>query len=257
MTQEEKARRYDEAIKRAQAKMEEAKVFDYDDEQTAHTIRLTTTDIFPELKESEDESIRKWIKKELESKYVVGNTVNNVMADKALAWLEKQGEQKPKRIVSAEAKEAMYDKPAWSEEDESMLYGVMETEQYMLDVVNGIEKFDVGNGAIRKACTEELNWLKFLKDRVQPQPKQEWSEEDRDFIEELISHFRNHIASCSVDSERYKNYIIPKLKSIRPQKQWKPTEEHLQGMRRAICKADKGSDAERDLKDLYEQLKAL
>jgi len=45
-------------------------------------------------KESEDERIRKWIKKELESKYVVDNIVNNVMADKALAWLERQGEQK-------------------------------------------------------------------------------------------------------------------------------------------------------------------
>lgn len=43
--------------------------------------------------ESEDEKIRKWIRKELESKYVVDNIVNNEMADKALAWLEKQGEQ--------------------------------------------------------------------------------------------------------------------------------------------------------------------
>lgn len=51
--------------------------------------------IFPELKESEDEKIRKWIRKELESKYVVDNIVNNRMADKAFAWLEKQGEQKP------------------------------------------------------------------------------------------------------------------------------------------------------------------
>jgi len=48
--------------------------------------------IFPELEESEDERIRKWIRKELESKYVVDNIVNNVMADKALAWLEKQGD---------------------------------------------------------------------------------------------------------------------------------------------------------------------
>jgi len=46
---------------------------------------------FPELAESDDEKIKKWIKKELESKYVVDNIVNNEMADKALAWLEKQG----------------------------------------------------------------------------------------------------------------------------------------------------------------------
>ena len=37
------------------------------------------------------QKIRKWIRKELESKYVTNNLVNNVMADKALAWLEKQG----------------------------------------------------------------------------------------------------------------------------------------------------------------------
>ena len=54
------------------------------------------SEIFPELKENEDEMIRKWIKKELESKYVVDNIVNNLMADKAFAWLEKQGELKEK-----------------------------------------------------------------------------------------------------------------------------------------------------------------
>ena len=49
--------------------------------------------LIPELNESEDERIRKWIEKELESKYVVDDIVNNVMASKALAWLEKQGKQ--------------------------------------------------------------------------------------------------------------------------------------------------------------------
>lgn len=41
---------------------------------------------------SEDERIIHWIRKELESKYVVDNIVNSLMADKAFAWLEKQGE---------------------------------------------------------------------------------------------------------------------------------------------------------------------
>ncbi len=45
--------------------------------------------LIPELKEN-DESIRKWIKKELENKYVEDGVVNNVFADKAFAWLEKQ-----------------------------------------------------------------------------------------------------------------------------------------------------------------------
>ena len=46
--------------------------------------------LIPELKESEDERIRKWIKKEIEDKYVVEGIVNNKLADEAFGWLEKQ-----------------------------------------------------------------------------------------------------------------------------------------------------------------------
>ena len=72
MTQEEKAKAYDKALERAKKLYEQG------------TITENLSYIFPELKESEDERIRKWIRKELESKYVVDNIINNVMADKAL-----------------------------------------------------------------------------------------------------------------------------------------------------------------------------
>ena len=91
---EEKAKRYDEAIERARYWEKNPTVWSSDD---------ICQKLFPELKGSDDERIRKWIRKELESKYVVDNIVNNVMADKALAWLDKQGEQKP----------------AWSKEDKN------------------------------------------------------------------------------------------------------------------------------------------
>lgn len=55
--------------------------------------------IFPELAKYEDEKIMEWIRKELESKYVVDNIVNNRMANKAFAWLEKQGEQDEINLV--------------------------------------------------------------------------------------------------------------------------------------------------------------
>ena len=83
MTTEEKAKAYDEVLIKG-SRLWECGVI----------TRENYEYIFPELKESEDERIRKWIKKELESKYVVDNIVNNVMADKALAWLENQGEKK-------------------------------------------------------------------------------------------------------------------------------------------------------------------
>ena len=64
-------------------------------------------------------------------------------------------------------------KPAWSEEDEYCLNGAIETELYMLDVVNGVKKFDVGNNSIKEECTKELNWLKSLKDRYTWKPSDE------------------------------------------------------------------------------------
>lgn len=216
----EKAKRYDEAIKRAQAKMEEAKVFDYDDEQTAHTIRLTTTDIFPELKESEDERIRKEMIEILKKE--AHDFPSSVIAEKSNSWiayLEKQGEQKPADTEKgAKGNEREIPNSAWSEEDESMLYGVMETEQYMLDVVNGIKKFDVGNASIKEDCTRELNWLKYLKDRVQPQPKQEWGEEDEELMKWSIINLTELKDRFGEEYGKVGD-CIDWLKSLRPQKQ--------------------------------------
>ena len=57
-------------------------------------------------------------------------------------------------------------KPTWSEEDDARYYGVIETEQYVLDVVNGRREFSVGNEQIRKECIKELDWLKSLKEKM-------------------------------------------------------------------------------------------
>ena len=73
MTEKEKAKAYDEAIERAK--------------------KLgITEEIFPELKESEDEEIRKEIISILRNAYW---TSNRNRFNKLVAWLEKQGEQKP------------------------------------------------------------------------------------------------------------------------------------------------------------------
>ena len=67
-------------------------------------------------------------------------------------------------------------KPTWSEEDDARYYGVIETEQYVLDVVNGRREFSVGNEQIRKECIKELDWLKSLKERYTWRPSDEQME---------------------------------------------------------------------------------
>lgn len=83
MTQEEKARRYDEILEKAKSW--------YIDAQIDFKKSLET--LFPELKESEGERIRKWLIDTI--KAVPNNSIEWEKIDKldVLAWLEKQGEQ--------------------------------------------------------------------------------------------------------------------------------------------------------------------
>lgn len=66
-------------------------------------------------------------------------------------------------------------KPAWSEEDETRL-------------INTIIMLKEGASLHfnKKDITKAVDWLKSLKDRVQPQPKQEWSEEDEQHLQNAI-----------------------------------------------------------------------
>jgi hypothetical protein len=44
-----------------------------------------------------------------------------------------------------------------------------------------------------------IDWLKSLKDRVQPQPKQEWSDGDETHLHSLITHLEQWI-ECNPDT---------------------------------------------------------
>lgn len=276
---EDKAKRYDEAIKRVEniktGKCETTfmfteGLFDY---------------IFPELAESEDKKIIKAIYNCVKWFGFDSCFFKDVSQEECLAWLEKQGkpidinpsefdlhlnrllkqfETLPKEELASSLSfylnvvqnNGTYkqgeQKPAeWSEEDEAIYYGVIETEQYMLDVVNGIKKFNVGNISIKEECTRELNWLKSLKDRVQP--KQEWSEEE--------------IEICAREAEDNNCIILARhirqLKSLRPKSTWKPTEQQMKVLNEVInFAADHGTMRWNDyiynvLKGLREQLNKL
>jgi len=79
-------------------------------------------------------------------------------------------------MISAEAKKAMYGKPAWGEEDELK----------RSTLIHVVEKLQ-GSAIFEGLLPEELiAWLKSLKDRVQSQPKQEWSKEDNIRLQRII-----------------------------------------------------------------------
>lgn len=88
MSIEKKSKRFDEAL----AIAKECITHVHDD-----AVRKYIFSMFPELKESEDEEIRKWIIDDIRynmNNEPLNNSEYKKKAEKAIAWLEKQGEQK-------------------------------------------------------------------------------------------------------------------------------------------------------------------
>ena len=226
LTVDQKARFYDEAIEKLGV------ILNLNTVKESGTISVDDIrKIFPELKESEDEKIRKWLIAQLELKSDANNSRElELMILKSIAWLEKQGGQKPnwseedeenfRDIVSAihnvayqtsEDEEARINwlrdikyryfpqsKQKWSEEDEHRVKDTI----YFLDTA----KKHYASTAELDAC---INWLKSLKDRAQI--KQKWSGEDESVLEDI------KVAVSSYWDEDTENTILDWLESLKPQ----------------------------------------
>ena len=134
-------------------------------------------------------------------------------------------------------------KPAWSEEDEGMLNSFL-------------HKLEVCTLLSNKEIIWIKNKFKSLKDRVQPQPQEQWSEKD----EIMIGYIINDIETVKqqVYSKTLCDEEISWLKSLRPQNRWKPSDEQMKALADALSLAKScGEEGAFDLRTLYEQLKKL
>lgn len=105
-----------EALGRAKEQLESAKVFDYKEKQIAHDIRETVYAIFPQLRPTEDEEIRKAIIA------IISNYVDNsnTFKPKMIAWLEKQAKQlRANEEIETPRKQSCYNGEQDSDDEES------------------------------------------------------------------------------------------------------------------------------------------
>ena len=155
-------KKYNEALERAKHALD------------SHNAGLVKTDkvliesMFPELKESEDEKIRKAVIEMIHDTPSIECEENyNVCKNDILAWLENQGEQKPQRTISEEPKEALYDKPTWSEDDERLWQCIINDQEIALDKVKNSK---YGHAEIisdlKEMYNERIDWLKSLKQKI-------------------------------------------------------------------------------------------
>lgn len=226
---EEKAKAYDKVIERA---------IKHCNNDGLTLEQYETIDIiFPELKKSEDERIRKWIRKELESKYVVDNIVNNVMADKALAWLEKQENNSLPSVTDKEtldeyAYQVTYDlsndwlktTPTWDDVEKAVKLGAKwfekqskqkpaeQSEKYIADVFEKVGLAKVVREFANDNLTNALQDAMIELSKFTPQPKQEWSKEDIEMLNSAIL-FVEHSAFTTIG--KGKNNVISWLKNLR------------------------------------------
>jgi len=143
-------RKYKEALERAKK---------YRDEENFTEME----DVFPELKESEDERIRKTLLRYYSSKqaaypYVLDAAYGTLATKDIVAWLEKQKEQKPVE---------------WSEEDENMRNNILRVLNAFVGTV-GCES-DPSLSTSFPLYLREMDWLKSLRPSWKPSKEQIYS----------------------------------------------------------------------------------
>lgn len=134
-------------------------------------------------------------------------------------------------------------KPAvWSEEDENILNDCIKC------VMVGSKSSAQNQGII--------NWLKLLKDRVQPQ--QGWSEEDKAHIDSLLKRLEGMCKPGATFTST--GFAISEdedwLKYLIPQSTWKPSEEQME-LLREVQQALLGKDCHNRFVNFMYELKRL
>ena len=100
----------------------------------------------------------------------------------------KQLKKISQRMISAEAKEAMYAKPAWSEEDERLCSCLIEDQENALDEVRN-DKYGHSEiiSDLKEMYRERIDWLKSLKDRYTWKPSDEQIKVCKEVYADLLS----------------------------------------------------------------------
>lgn len=215
----------------------------------------------PELKESEDERIRKQLLNWFKGCHWDSIDDGTLKRDDIIAWLEKQGEKDKEILILKDQIESLHavikalkevhiielEKQEWSKEDE----------EKMVSIFLGIETF-CPSIIYGKGKEELLNWLKSRR------PQNRWISVDKEvYVKEPVlaqkkdksDQFEGIVVCCdhTLTPNVYERYMI--LGDIVPQKQWKPSDEQMDALENAIMYGEVESIGILSL--LYNDLKKL
>jgi len=122
-------------------------------------------------------------------------------------------------------------KEEWSEEDE----------QYLLVCKNALNKYQRSDNWDASIIS---NWLENRLKSLRPLPHQEWSEGTKKMLDEISDYLKYKGREEDADFIRH----------LRPQPQWKPSEEQMKALEQAMDRNDKLGYL---LRELHDKLKNL
>lgn len=161
---------------------------------------------------------------------------------KKQTWLEKQGEQKFAEMDKDKVVIKKGKKPAWSEEDEKNLQGILDEIE-----ANKSEapEYDIDN------YNRFIDWLKSLR----PQNNitdEELAQAKKDAYNDALDKIEYHSGEPTFDDGWSAAIWYLKKKNAMPQTQWKPSEEQMDALESAVSSLQSTA-----LESLYQNLKKL
>ena len=244
LTIEEKAKAYDRAL----ANAKEQAIDGYLD-------AVAVNDIFPELKQSEDDRIREKVidvlklnvrgaEAQMQASRGIDRTFEVYACNKVIAWLEKQGEQKPADKLE----------PKFNVGD------VMRTLQEATNNITSGLPVVVSIDNEYYHCTNELIAIKDQNNYEYPPinriQKPAWSEEDEEIHRKCICAMR--ASACGFpEEEKFVEQVDNWLKSLKERYTWRPSEGQMKALEWQVANTNESSWQGKASKELLEQLKQL
>ena len=123
-------------------------------------------------------------------------------------------------------------KQEWGEEDEEMFDAIIADIQFTQKAHN--------HEVNQVVYEREIDWLKSIKNRVQPQTQQEWSEEDEKMLHWLcrIVHSQRVGKVITLREESELGEWMDKWLNHNPQNTWKPSDEQIQALEFVVKSLD-------------------
>ena len=219
MTQEEKAKRFDEVVEEFRG------LLDGVHEDKCDIMEEDILKIVPELKISEDEKIRNEI-------IVYLSTADDkelIPYESWIAWLERQ---KPTTDI------------------QNLTWEDIEKIGEFINMVQNENPNGIGAECLYTDVLE-----RFLDGKQTKQKPVEWSED----YDGKISELKTFIAKCNGFNRKNREIAFSMIDSLKPQSNWKPSEEHIRYLQAVVNDVHNiGSEScSIALRDLLEQLKKI